>query len=200
MVSASCPKKNKLMGLLHDADEAYLLDLASPIKHGPGMEIFNELGHKIQSVIFQKFGIDSSDYARVKTIDKEVYNIERMGLMPSGDGSLRLEGMPPLEAERRFLEEFYRLSCSKPGPNDFRETIGRDERSTGIRGSESNEVRPGQAEYGTVRPTVVTRYSNGDDLWREEVQGTSLAGGDELESSDKLRTEAYILYQSGRGC
>jgi len=117
-VSFACPKEFALVGLLHDADEAYLIDLAAPVKHDPRMSFFVECGKNILSAVFKKFNLDPELIAQVKPWDKLDYERERNFLMPTGSG-YGMVTMPPKEAERNFLERFYRLSCEAPGAIDF---------------------------------------------------------------------------------
>lgn len=41
-----------LLGLLHDADEAYLPDMVRPVKHRPEMKGYLEAGERIQQVVW----------------------------------------------------------------------------------------------------------------------------------------------------
>ena len=49
------------MALLHDAAEAYLLDMPRPIKYEEGMEFYRELHKKTMKVILEKFGLLKPD-------------------------------------------------------------------------------------------------------------------------------------------
>jgi len=63
-----------LAALLHDAAEAYVGDVISPIKkHLP---FFKELEDKILKVIFQKFGLDIELMKEVKPFDLMAQDIE----------------------------------------------------------------------------------------------------------------------------
>lgn len=117
-VSFTCPEELALVGLLHDADEAYLIDLAAPVKHDPRMSFFVECGQNILNAVFEKFGLDPKQILAVKPADKTDYERERNYLMPTGKG-YGMETMSPREAERNFLERFYRLSCEAPLLNDL---------------------------------------------------------------------------------
>lgn len=139
-VSKQCPPELKLAGLLHDGDEAYLVDLAKPLKYGPGFEAFNELGKDIEFTIFAKYGIPSDQAKDIKHFDQLLYEWEREQFMPSGTGKVFTKPMLPREAERKFLNEFYRLTCREVGPNDH---------GTAKYGSSgSNEIRFGQTVDG----------------------------------------------------
>jgi len=117
-VSFACPRELALVGLLHDADEAYLVDLAAPVKHDPQMAFFVECGQNILKAVFDSFGLDSTLISQIKAWDRADYERERNYLMPTGTGYGMLT-MSPKEAERNFLERFYRLRCEAPTSNDF---------------------------------------------------------------------------------
>jgi len=75
IVSRKCPKELKLEGLLHDAAEAYLGDWHPWIKkvYAPQLK---ELEMKIMTVIFEKFGLNIENLAKVKEYDLKVEEIE----------------------------------------------------------------------------------------------------------------------------
>ena len=69
----------ELWGLLHDAAEAYLVDLPRPTKEGlrqMGITIFDDLERNIMRVICQKFGLPTDQPPIVHTADKIVYTTE----------------------------------------------------------------------------------------------------------------------------
>lgn len=55
-VAAMLPAKLKLSGLLHDATEAYVGDVITPIKRQ--VPLFYEIEHKIMELIIEKYKID----------------------------------------------------------------------------------------------------------------------------------------------
>jgi uncharacterized protein len=68
-VSFLTPTRLALHGLLHDAAEAYVSDVTTPLKnHLPG---YKEIEHKILFTIFEKYGIENTpeDKQAVKFID-----------------------------------------------------------------------------------------------------------------------------------
>ena len=74
IVSDHCPKELKLYGLLHDAAEAYVSDVPTPVKKClPG---FKEIEDGILSAVFRKYGLDFPIPEEVKTIDHGVLNDE----------------------------------------------------------------------------------------------------------------------------
>jgi len=109
-------KKMELAGLLHDAEEAYLLDFPSPLKKHPNMAWYRRMGKVLRKQILAHWGVsDGMDASYVKHADRVLLATEQRDLMrdaePDGDeylaGSIR-----PWEAtvaERRFLLLFERL-------------------------------------------------------------------------------------------
>jgi len=67
LVSNFCSNENKLYGLLHDAGEAYLPDVARPLK--PFISGFKEIENNLLGVILNKFGLKSELPEEVKLID-----------------------------------------------------------------------------------------------------------------------------------
>lgn len=81
MVSDFLPLKWKLLGLMHDAAEAYVGDMVRSIKHAPGMESYRAIEKSIEAVIFKKFGLDwatPEDMAIVKQYDIRALCTERL--------------------------------------------------------------------------------------------------------------------------
>ncbi len=116
LVSRIVPPPFKLAGLLHDADEAYLGDIAGPTKYRPDMAFYREAGHRIQKTIFEKFGADAGDYTEIKKADTELYEHEKVRLMrPDVAEPYRQPGfvfniVGPYEAEMAFRNEFSQLT------------------------------------------------------------------------------------------
>lgn len=112
-------RTNALAGLLHDASEAYLCDLARPLKVQPLFAPYREAEARLQSMILQRFGLDPTLPEVVETADKRMlvtesryvfgdrihpdWNIRRFG----EPYSFGIEGLSPEQAERRFLSMFY---------------------------------------------------------------------------------------------
>lgn len=105
-----------LGGLLHDASEAYITDIASPIK--PYLNNYKELEDKLMSKIAAKFGF-------VYPLDPDIKDCDATQLKTEAKHLLRSRGFPwahlyptkrphgitpncwsPEEAERKFLERF----------------------------------------------------------------------------------------------
>jgi hypothetical protein len=113
-VSLNCPTY-PLWGLLHDASEAYIIDLPRPVKsHLPG---YKKIEKKIMRAICEKFNLPFPEPKAVKSADNRVlatempqlfYDINANELGPSIEG-LTLKFMTPRKAEEAFLKRFFNL-------------------------------------------------------------------------------------------
>lgn len=113
LVSALVPEEHGLAALLHDAAEAYLCDLPSPLKRAlPG---YCEIEHRMQEAIALRFGIPATPDTAVKHADLVALATERRDLMRAHDGEwavLRgitparttIRPLPPAIAKRQWLE------------------------------------------------------------------------------------------------
>lgn len=82
-VSELVPFEHALWALLHDAPEAYLVDLPRPIKHSPGIgEAYQEVEANLMRVICRKFGLPFAEPASVKQADIVMLETERRDLHP----------------------------------------------------------------------------------------------------------------------
>lgn len=97
-----------LAGLLHDAEEAYLNDIASPVKHDPRMAWYCEIGDQARRMIYEKYKVDEYWwYEKVKAFDDACFQDEVAAWW--GGGS-RIMPWTPRRAEKRFLKLFDALS------------------------------------------------------------------------------------------
>lgn len=77
------------LALLHDASEAYLLDMPRPLKIEPEMEFYRELHKKTTKVIWDKFALPSCDEsilvidiaAKIRQADNELLATEAEQIM-----------------------------------------------------------------------------------------------------------------------
>ncbi len=114
-VACLMPPAGMLEGLLHDATEAYLVDVPRPVKRLELMDGYRDAERKLHVVIAHRFGIPSVVSAAVKTADDVLLATEARDLMGVDDWPLppplRRTIVPwtPAEAEARFLELFETL-------------------------------------------------------------------------------------------
>lgn len=82
-VSYLVPEEHALQGLMHDATEAYLVDLPTPIKkHWP---FYYEVEARLHGVICERFGIDPAMPESVREADARICITEKIQLI-SEDG------------------------------------------------------------------------------------------------------------------
>jgi hypothetical protein len=60
-----------LQALIHDAPEAYLVDIPRPLKYSPGMENYRLYERDVENVIFKKYRVplELPEFGLVKTCD-----------------------------------------------------------------------------------------------------------------------------------
>lgn len=113
-VAARLPPRLQLAGLLHDAAEAYLSDIPSPIK--AYLPDYQKMEERVQKVVNEKFGIElsESDKQEIKQADKDATHTEAYFLLESQGSSwvpvlfspnerYAPRCLPPPEAVRMFL-------------------------------------------------------------------------------------------------
>lgn len=117
LVSHFLPEELRLWGLLHDASEAYLVDLPRPVKRSiPDYGAAEEL---VMKAIATRFGLVWPMPAAVKDVDNRILIDESEALMGAPPMPWKLVGPPlgivieswsPQEAERRFVARFHQLA------------------------------------------------------------------------------------------
>lgn len=69
--------------LLHDASEAFLLDIPRPMKRLPGFEAYRELEDRTQRAILRRFGLeDWHEHAAIKGADMRLLRAEKAAIRP----------------------------------------------------------------------------------------------------------------------
>lgn len=125
LVSESLPAEYQLHGLLHDAAEAVVGDMVSPLK--ARMPDFAEIEQQVLACIFARFGViwtaeateavGRVDHAIVVDECLELVTDGKQYLIDSGRGVERLGvnviGMTPWAAKIDFLAQFYKLMEAK---------------------------------------------------------------------------------------
>lgn len=103
-VSLACDPKDALWGLLHDASEAYLSDIARPTKHDPAMKPYRLMEERVMMEVCKAFAL--TPYvtpASVKHADQVLLVTEHRDLMlpsPRNDADL-----PPVSALKDHIDE-----------------------------------------------------------------------------------------------
>lgn len=116
-VSDALPKDLALVGLMHDAAEAYLVDIPSPIKPLlQGYDVLEDLAHR---AICARFNISWTIPAEVKRVDRAILADEAAQLMAPPPKpwvltepalGLTIPEWTPLEAATEFLGRFHWLT------------------------------------------------------------------------------------------
>jgi len=97
---ALASKEFKLEALLHDASEAYLLDLPKPIKNN--LPDYMKLEKNLQKVICSKYSLPYPISQEVKDIDKKMLEFEWNTLM-LGNESYLIDSQNPYQSKKTFL-------------------------------------------------------------------------------------------------
>ena len=117
-VAKLVPQELKLTALLHDASEAYLADLARPIKKAAGLgEVYLEVEERLEAAIAARFGIDPTPlgHKAVKTADEQALWAEAKKLlpklgeqMPEPPRGIVIRCLTPEAAEADFIAAFFK--------------------------------------------------------------------------------------------
>lgn len=111
-----------LWGLLHDASEAYMTDLARPLKRGsPLGPIYREMESRLMWAVCERFGLSVEEPPEVMEADNVLLMTEKRDLMrahgklPKWPEAARplsctIEPMDWRDAEVEFLKKFYELT------------------------------------------------------------------------------------------
>lgn len=114
-VSHLVPPEDAMAGLLHDAAEAFLGDVSSPLKQL--LPDYKDLERKVEAVVFARFGLPPVLPASVKHADMVMLATEKRDLMPFDQEewpglagvqaiATRLAPEPPVTARMSFLQRF----------------------------------------------------------------------------------------------
>lgn len=121
IVASLLPPELQLAGLLHDATEAYLVDIPRPLKIAlPEYKVIEE---RLAEVIEAKYGVSFED-PRIKHADNVALMTEARDLLgptPAQWGvnvqpsAIEITPMSPYEARTRFLHLFFELVGKRDG-------------------------------------------------------------------------------------
>ena len=113
-----------LWALLHDASEAYLVDLPHPLKHRSALGAFYaEVEGPLQAAICAHFGLSAEPPLLLKAVDRALLATERRAVSQVAWDWPELEGVEPLELEidpwlpdrahAEFLARFERIAAQR---------------------------------------------------------------------------------------
>ena len=103
--------EHKLEALMHDAAEAYILDMSRPIKQG--LSNYKEIEDRLMRLIADKFGFSYPLSEAVKGVDNDMLELEWYALMLQDADFDAIQCWSPKDAERKFLEVFRTLTSDK---------------------------------------------------------------------------------------
>lgn len=124
-VSARVPSEHALEGLLHDAAEAFIGDVAAPLKQL--LPDYKALEQQVEAAVFQRFGLPITLHPSVKRADLIMLATEQRDLMPRTPGDpwdwesipgirpseVRLRPVGPERAREMFLQRFHQLTAGR---------------------------------------------------------------------------------------
>lgn len=102
-------------GLLHDASEAYIADVASPVKRLPELAPYRAAEATIQAVVMEAFGLPGVEPPAVREADMELLYTEARDLFSGVNPNwhwlkvpleARIERWSPERAESEFMARF----------------------------------------------------------------------------------------------
>lgn len=124
LVSYICEHQDALWGLLHDASEAYLVDVPSPMKRSGKIDGYLEFEKNMQRAICQRFGLPEQEPPSVKKADKQLLSTEARDLLnkirtdwvkPCDPLPFKIEPLSPEDAKDLFMKRFFELTGSANG-------------------------------------------------------------------------------------
>lgn len=98
LVSHMCDPADALWGLLHDASEAYLVDVPSPLKRSSVFAAYRDAEKRVMATICEAFGLPSDEPPSVKDADRRVLATEARDLtLSEGRGWASSAGPSPVD-------------------------------------------------------------------------------------------------------
>lgn len=135
MVSLLVPAKDALWGLMHDASEAYLLDIPAPLKKMDALRPYREAEAKLMRAIALTFHMESEQPESIHEADLKARRVEAEELMSppvdnwtsnlpeysANDRILfkRIANMGMYQAEKAFLARYEEITGCKT-PSEWR--------------------------------------------------------------------------------
>lgn len=136
LVSRIVPDHLALTGLLHDAGEAYLGDVASPLK--ALLPEYKKIEENVEASISRYFGLEFPFPQEIKEADKRMYWQERQSIADNGikdrlwHQDLRATrkaeavGMAPHMAKRMFLSRYNEIMKGQDNSNNSEKSLQKE--------------------------------------------------------------------------
>lgn len=126
LVSHLCNKHMALDGLLHDASEAYLGDVLSPLKSSDIFSSYRAVEKQLQHAILERFDCQyrhaDANITSIKSADEIALQIEAFNFVPNRNSSWNIAEIPLIidpwdsdRAEKEFLFRFFELKFGVVG-------------------------------------------------------------------------------------
>lgn len=137
LVSQLLPVNLALCGLLHDASEAFVGDVSSPLKKL--MPQYQEIEERVQHAIARFYNLPYPFPKAIHEADKRMYWQERQGVADNGvkdtlwhqdlraTRKVAAKGMTPLMAKRMFLAQYKKITSAGHGATLKENELGRTE-------------------------------------------------------------------------
>lgn len=122
LVSHNLPVEHRLTGLLHDAPEAYIVDIPRPLKHSGMVEGYKTIEDRVWAAIAERFSLSEDMDPSVKQADVRALFTEQRDLMgrppkPWKDMVIPypeiIVPLPPKDAKAQFLIRYYQLQMER---------------------------------------------------------------------------------------
>lgn len=217
LASENCEPGHEFAALMHDATEAVMNDMASPLKQL--LPCYKAIEERNEAAIFQTFGLPHHLSPEVKKIDLIMLGTEKRDLMPRGaddDRWVMLQGVEPLnftikpwrpsEARARFLARYAFLTQGVfPKPGDRYATPHPNAPAAYIEAYESNRRAFPDHRFGVPSSFVtdMAKVSNQSPANRTHWLDAAEAAGDKhrkdvsdravinFDSSDPIPSYTY---------
>lgn len=123
LVSELVPKRLALSGLLHDAAEAFMIDMPRPLKNL--VPEYKAIEMRVDRAVLSRFGVSYPLAWEVHAADREALFIEQRDLMPAHEDrwaliegirtmhTAKLEPWSPDVARAMFLSRYFELQPSE---------------------------------------------------------------------------------------
>lgn len=116
--------ETRLWALLHDASEAYLVDLPHPLKHRSELgKLYAAAEDGLQAAILEHFGLPAQPPPLIKQVDRALLATERRAVASEAWHWPELDGFEPLDLEidpwlperayEEFLARYERLASTR---------------------------------------------------------------------------------------
>jgi 5'-deoxynucleotidase YfbR-like HD superfamily hydrolase len=118
-VAQLVPPEQALAALFHDASEAYICDIARPVKISGAFDAYRRIEAKIMEVIRAKFGLGDTETPEIKRADHIALATETKALVKdpqpgywteiAPDFTYEIKPTSPREAEMSFIRKYEEL-------------------------------------------------------------------------------------------